>query len=95
MVSVDLVMRWLRPRASENRDRDKPWVATQRPAWVNPGVSAVEVVGELVVEDTGADLEQEARAGGVQRICSLLTVRSLTTVLTVDSYAMETASPAR
>ena len=33
-------------------------------AWFEAGVLAAEVAGELVVEDVGADLEQEAGAAG-------------------------------
>ena len=40
-------------------------------AWLKPGTSG-KVAGELVVEDVGADLEQEPGATGVQRICCSL-----------------------
>lgn len=33
-------------------------------SWVKPGVPAVEGVGEVVVEDAGADLKQEVGAAG-------------------------------
>jgi hypothetical protein len=41
------------------------------------GIPAAEVNGELVVEEMGADLDQDAAPRGVQRICRSLTIRSL------------------
>lgn len=57
---------------------------------------AAEVVGQVVVEDPGADLEQQVGTAGVQRICCLLTIRLAITWLTADSTkALEMPSPAR
>jgi hypothetical protein len=54
----------------------------------------VEVTGQVVVEDRGADLEVAPR--GLQRICCFLTIRLLTTWLTAGSTnELEMGSPAR
>ena len=56
----------------------------------------MKVAGELVVEDVGADLEQEAGAAGCPAHLLFLTMRLLMTWLTADSVnAVEMASPAR
>jgi len=59
-------------------------------------VPAAEVVDKVVVEHTGADLEEQCAPRAVQRICCFFTIRLLTTWLMVDS-ARELAmtSPAR
>jgi hypothetical protein len=55
----------------------------------------VEVTDELVVEDAGADLQQEVAPRGVQRICCL-TMRLLMIWLAADSAnTAEMTSPAR
>ena len=59
--------------------------ATRSGARLRPGVPAVEVAGELVVEDAGADLEQEVGAAGRPAHLLLLTMRLLMTWLTADS----------
>jgi hypothetical protein len=56
----------------------------------------VEVADELVVEDAGADLQQEVGAAGCPAHLLFLTMRLLITWLTADSVtAVEMASPAR
>jgi hypothetical protein len=56
----------------------------------------VEVVGELVVEDAGADLEQQVGAARGPAHLLFLTMRLAMTWLTTDSVnAVEIASPAR
>ena len=54
--------------------------ATGSGAWSRP-VPAAEVAVELVVEDAGADLQQEVGAAEAQRICCFLTMRLLMTWL--------------
>jgi hypothetical protein len=55
----------------------------------------VEVGGQVVVEDPGADLEQQVGAAGCPPHLLLLTMRLLITWLTADSVnAVEMASPA-
>jgi hypothetical protein len=49
------------------------------------GVPAVEVVGELVVEDSGADLQQRVSTAWGPAHLLLLTMRLLITWLTADS----------
>jgi hypothetical protein len=56
----------------------------------------VKVGGELVVEDAGADLEQEMGAAERPAHLLFLTMRLLMTWLTADPVkAVEMASPAR
>jgi hypothetical protein len=59
-------------------------------------VPADEVGGEVVVEDAGADLQEQVGAAGDQRICCFLTMRRLMTWLTAPSaVAVEIGSPQR
>jgi hypothetical protein len=57
----------------------------------------VEVAGKLVVEDAGADLQQQVGAAWCPaHLLFFLTMRLLMTWLTADSVnAVEMASPAR
>jgi hypothetical protein len=61
------------------------------------GVPAVEVVGEVVVEDSGADLEQQVGSAGCPaHLLFFDQMRLLMTWLTADSTnAVEMVSPAR
>lgn len=48
-------------------------------------VPPVEVADQIVVEDTGTDLEEQVGSPGLQRICWRFTIRLFTTWLTADS----------
>ena len=92
------------PRGVSKWGRPQPHVKGSRGERLNRGVRcsgevgvpAVEVVGELVVEDAGADLNEQMGTAWVQRICCFFTMRLLITWFTADSVnAVEIASPAR
>ncbi|GEM_PF-4529459 len=81
-------------------ERDKVGRLRSERHWVQcpaeAGVPAVEVVGELVIEDAGADLEQEVGAAGCPTHLLFLYHALADDRLTADSVnAVEMASPAR
>jgi hypothetical protein len=79
------------------RSRGRSGSAVHSLGWAGEsGVPAGEVADQVVVEDSGPDLQEQVGTAGDHRICCFLTMRRLMTWLTVASaVAVEIGSPQR